>query len=101
MHGYLAEKLAGLQSQARQQGSVATGPTTATAQPVAAAADPAIHARRLGPLAAPTAVTAPQEQLPYAEQDDDFVEFAKSLQRFPGGERITIATYLYDRWVML
>ncbi|KAL0028702.1 hypothetical protein WJX79_000762 [Trebouxia sp. C0005] len=72
--------------QARHQVSVTTDPTTepAAAQPVAAAAGPAIHARRLGTLAAPPAVTAPREQLPYAEQDDDFVEFAKSLQRFPG-----------------
>lgn len=83
--------------------SVTTDPTTepAAAQPVAAAAGPAIHARRLGTLAAPPAVTAPREQLPYAEQDDDFVEFAKSLQRFPGGESITIATYLQYHRVKL
>jgi len=82
---------------------VATDPAAApaAAQPVAAAAGPAIHARRLGTLAAPPAVTASQEQLPYAEQDDDFVEFAKSLQRFPGGESITIATHLHDHRVML
>ncbi len=73
----------------------------AAAQPVAAAAGPAIHARRLGSVAAPPAVTAPREQLPYAEQDDDFVEFAKSLQRFPGGEGITKATYLHDHRVKL
>ena len=83
--------------------SVATDPTTApaAAQPVAAFAGPALHARRLGALAAPSAVRARREPLPYAEQDDDFVEFAKSLQRFPGGESITLAAYLHDHRVKL
>lgn len=81
--------------------SVATDPAAApaAAQPVAAVAGPAIHARRLGAVAVPPAVTAPREQLPYAEQDDDFEEFAKSLQHFPGGESVTIATYLHNHRV--
>lgn len=29
-------------------------------------------------------------QLPFAEQDDDFVEFAKSLTKLPAGEALDV-----------
>ena len=52
----------------------------------AAAAQPTvkIHARQAVPTNPPAAF-APPLQLPYAEQDDDFVEFARSLRRLPTG----------------
>ena len=47
-----------------------------------------IHARQAVPTNPPAAL-APPLQLPYAEQDDDFVEFARSLRRLPTGAHCT------------
>ena len=58
-------------------------PQLPAVQPAAADSPPRIHVRRPArPAAAPP---HPQLQLPFAEQDDDFVEFAKSLTRLPPG----------------
>ena len=59
-------------------------------QPAVADAPPKIHIRRpTKPVALLPA--ASQLQLPFAEQDDDFVEFAKSLTRLPAGKALSCA----------